>query len=139
MPQLDHCHDQVVRALQKVGWDVGENPYILPVEGRRRPLQIDIYAHRTMNSHPEMIIIVEVKCFGDERSELNDLYTAIGQYIVYRNLLRQRNITDDLYLAIPLHAYEGVFRQVATPIMDEIQLKMIVVNLDKEEIEQWLG
>jgi hypothetical protein len=71
MPQLDQCYDQVVRALQKAGWEVGEYPYILPIPGRR-PLQIDIYARRTANSHPQVIIIVEVKCFGDERSELND-------------------------------------------------------------------
>jgi hypothetical protein len=35
-------------------------------------------------------------------------------------------------------AYEGIFRQVAMPILGEIQLKMIVVDLVKEEIKQWL-
>jgi hypothetical protein len=72
MPQLDHCHDQVVRSLQKAGWEVGDNPYTLPIPGRR-PLQIDIYARQYSNSHPQTIIIVEVKFFDNKKAELNEL------------------------------------------------------------------
>lgn len=103
MPRLDQCHSQIVRALEKTGWIVGDRPYILPVAGRR-PLQIDLYARRATNGSPQTIIVVEVKCFADERAELNELYTAIGQYTLYRSLLRQRGITDFLFLAVPVHA-----------------------------------
>jgi hypothetical protein len=43
-------------------------------------------------------------------------------------LLEQEGVTDDLYLAIPIEAYEGVFQQFATPVTSKIQIKMIVVD-----------
>lgn len=137
MPALDQCHEQIVRALEKAGWHVGEGPYTLPVPGRR-PLYIDIYAQRHEGARQQTIIIVEAKCFADITAELNDLYTALGQYLIYRSLLQQRGITDDLYLAVPTHAFEGVIQQVATSVITEIRVKMIVVDLEGEVIEQWL-
>ena len=136
MPKLDQCHDQIVHALEKAGWTVSSNPYILRVENRR--LYIDMFAQMTHPEQPKRIIIIEAKCFSDFRDELNELYTAIGQYLTYLGLLEEAGINDSLYLAIPTHAYRGVFQQFATPIMSKILIKMIVVDLEAEEIEQWL-
>lgn len=137
MPRLDACHPQIVRALEKDEWMVAENPYVLPVAGRRR-LFIDIYAERYQDSQPTTIIVVEAKCFADMKGELDELYTTVGQYIIYRSLLRQKAITAPLYLAIPTHAYQGIFQQLAMPIVDEIRIKMMVVDIDREVIERWL-
>lgn len=138
MPKLDDCHPQIVHALEKEGWQVATAPYVLPFPGTsRRPLQIDLYARRYDADQLTTIIIVEVKCFSNPKSDWDDLYTAIGQYIVYRNLLRRRGVSDSIYLAVPSHAYEGVIGQVALPIMDEIQIKMVVVDIDREVIERW--
>lgn len=138
MPKLDDCHLQIVHALEKQGWRVADSPYVLPLPGTgRRPLQIDLYAQRYENDLLTTIIIVEVKCFSNRKSDWDDLYTAIGQYIVYRNLLRQRGVPDTIYLAVPVHAYKGIVSQVALPILDEIQVKMIVVDIAEEVIERW--
>lgn len=137
MPKLDQCHDQVVRALEKAGWRVGENPYILPIP-LRRPLQIDLYAQQTTNAKVQTIIIVEVKCFLDPKADLNELYVAIGQYLIYRSLLRQKGILDRLYLAAPSHAYKNIIQQVAMPVIREAGIMIIVVDIDQEVIEQWL-
>lgn len=136
MPRLDSCHNQIVRALEKANWQVGIGPYVLPVPDRR-PLQIDIYAYSGDNRN-ETIIIVEAKCFADEGAELNELYTAIGQYLVYRHLLRKMGRTENLYLAVPTHAFQNIIRPLAMPLSSEIQLKMMVVNIEQEVIEQWL-
>lgn len=138
MPKLDDCHLQIVHALEKDGWIVTDSPYVLPLPGTgRRPLQIDLYAQRYGGDQLTTIIIVEVKCFSNTSAAWDDLYSAIGQYIVYRNLLRRRGVSDTLYLAVPSHAYEGIIGQVALPIMDEIQIKMVVVDIGREVIEQW--
>ncbi len=136
MPKLDQCHEQIVHALEKAGWAVSPTPYILRVADRR--LYIDMFAQMSQPEQPRRIIIIEVKCFSDPRDELNELYTAIGQYLTYLGLLEQAGVTDDLYLAIPIDAYRGVFHQFATPVTNKIQIKMIVVDLEAEEIEQWL-
>jgi hypothetical protein len=117
---------------------VADSPYVLPLPGTgRRPLQIDLYAQRYAGDQLTTIIIVEVKCFSSTSSVWDDLYSAIGQYVVYRNLLRRRGVSDTLYLAVPSHAYAGIISQVALPIMDEIQVRMIVVDIDREVIERW--
>jgi hypothetical protein len=74
---------------------------------------------------------VEVKCFSDEDAETTDLYAGLGQYLVYRSLLNEA----DLYLNVPVTAYESVFR----PAVSENRIKMIVVDLDKEVFAEWLG
>ena len=137
MPAIDKCRPQFVRALQKLGWEVDPKPYTLDVDGRRR-LMIDVFARQQQGRSWRKIIVIELKCFSDEKSELLDLYIAIGQYLIYRNLLKQRGYDYTLYLAVPRHAYEGVFQQLAMPLINEIDVKMIVFNLENEVIEQWL-
>jgi hypothetical protein len=80
MPAIDVCHPHIVRALQKDGWTVEPQP--LPARvGRRRAL-IDISASRTNNGTSQQILLAEVNCFQNRASWTNELYTAIGQYIV---------------------------------------------------------
>ncbi|MBI5667233.1 MAG: hypothetical protein HZC41_04425 [Chloroflexi bacterium] len=138
MPALDQCHQQIVHALQKDGWQVQEAPYILPVTRTRR-LFIDIQAKREQQNGRQNIIVVEAKCFLNMETELNDLYTAIGQYLIYRSLLRQKGLMEELYLAVPFHAFSGVFQQLAMEVVNEIRVKMIVVDLDGEVIAEWLA
>jgi hypothetical protein len=131
MPALDKCHDQVVRALEKEGWIIAPKPHLLVVP-ERHPLLADLKARRGTDE----IIIVEVKCFEDD--ELSELYTAIGQYLVYRSLIKQKNPRRKLYLAVPSPAYHGIFRQLGMSIVVETGIKMVVVDLDREVIEKWL-
>lgn len=137
MPAIDQCHDQIVHALEKAGWEILKSPYVLYIAERRR-IYVDLYAQHGQKNGNQTIIIVEVKCFVDERSELNDLYNAIGQYIVYRNWLKMVNSSDKLYLAVPKQAYETVIKPLAMEIITENHIKMIVVNIETEEVEQWL-
>jgi hypothetical protein len=132
MPQLDVCHDQVVHALEKDGWVVSPVPHAIRAPGRRYPLLADFRARRGQDE----IIIVEIKCFVDEA--LEDLYSAIGQYLVYRYLLRQSVANPRLYLAVPTHAYYGIFRDIGVGIINEAQIRLIVVNMVDEVIEQWI-
>lgn len=133
MPAIDDCQSQIIRALEKVGWMVSPKPYILRLNRKHR-LHIDIEAQ----NDDEHIIVIEVKCFHDSKSETVDLYQAIGQYIIYRNLLKQQNIELDLFLAVPSHAYDGVFERMGKSAIIENDVKMIIVDIENEEILEWL-
>lgn len=134
---LDQCHEQVVRALQKAGWDVDPGMYFLRVEGVT--VFADIRA-RQINGKPHQIVVVEVKCFPDNRSDMDELYRAIGQYVIYRNVLKATNKPGVPYLAIPLEAYSRLFtKKVVSMTIDELQIKLILVDIEREEIVRWVG
>jgi len=137
MPALDQCHNQIVRALQKDGWSVSNKPYVLYIASQRR-VYIDIFAYRQIDNNSQRLIIVEAKCFMDDRSELNDLYTAIGQYTLYRHWLKSVAVTDDLYLAIPNRAYNNIIQPLAHAVIRENRVKMIIIDLENEVVEQWM-
>ncbi len=135
MPAFDSCHPQVVRALEKDGWTISSDQFLIRIDRSHR-IYIDIEAQRVDSSS---IMVVEVKCFQDIESETSDLYSAIGQYLIYRNLLERNNLDISLYLAIPLEAYLGVFNRMAFPMIVQNHVKMIVVDLEREVIDQWLN
>jgi hypothetical protein len=135
MPAYDQCHPQVVRALEREGWEVRESPFLIRVG--RRTLFVDIELVRKTQGEDERIIVVEVKCFAPGSAETTELYTSLGQYLVYRALLAQYHLTGDLFLAVPVHAYGGVYNDLAKSLLDELQVQMVVIDLDSEVVIQW--
>jgi XisH protein len=136
MPAIDQCHNQIVHALEKAKWIVSPHAYTIAIQ-KGHVLHIDIEAHRasSLNGH---IIIVEAKCFAERNAETNEMYTAIGQYLVYRSLLKPKGLADNLYLGVPRSAYQGVFSRMGMAAVKENAIKMMVVDLEKEEIVEWL-
>jgi hypothetical protein len=135
MPAYDQCHPQVVRALEREGWEVRESPYRLFL--RNRTLYIDLALSRITQDNAEIIAVVEVKCFPESSAETTELYTSIGQYLVYWAWLVQKHVDADLYLAVPIHAYERVYNNLASAVLDELQIKMIVIDLEGEVVVEW--
>ncbi len=135
MPAIDSCQPQVIRALEKDGWRI-------ETEGRRfrkekRAIMIDIRANYGSNGQSRQILLAEVKCFANPNEYTRDLYTAIGQYIVYRAMLDDlKNITP-LYLAIPVRAYHDLFDSIIQRAINDVKIKIIVVDIEREEIVEW--
>jgi hypothetical protein len=136
VPAIDQCHQQVVRALEKAGWDVFPNPYTLAV-GRGVLLFVDIRAQRLSEERKE-VLLIEVKCFPEDSSDTRQLYTAFGQYLVYRSIVRQKTLEAEVYLAVTSDAFDGVISQLGLPAIHENRVKMIVVDIRNEVIRQWL-
>lgn len=137
MPALDSCEPQVVNALRKDGWIVSNQPFFIGTG--KEALFADIRAFKNDNGVPKEIIVVEVKCFANRRMYLDDLYGAIGQYLIYRNAMRSKQVFEPLYLALPTTTYTTLFRrEVVVATIREIQMKMLVVDLVKEEISVWV-
>ncbi len=131
MPAMDSCHEQVVHALEKDGWWVGTIPYVLPI-AYRSSLFIDIHATNNQGA----TIVVEVKCFPDTRSTITEMYHTLGQYLVYRYFLEMKNVQERLFLTVPLNRFEDTFEPIL-PLIQQLQIQYLVVDLDNEVIARW--
>lgn len=87
MPALDHCHEQVLRALQNDGWRIEYTPVriYLPY----RTIYIDVGISQGTNGTRQQILVVEVKCFPDAYDTTRELYAAFGQYLIYRAMIKE--------------------------------------------------
>jgi hypothetical protein len=133
---LDSCHYQVVNALTKAGWSVEPNIYVMELDRVR--IYPDIRA-RQVNGQVEELLIVEVKCFSDEDNYSDELYRAIGQYPVYRTMIELKGVQAKIYVAIPSFIYDRLFRrQVVAETIRIANIKLIVVDIDREENIQWI-
>lgn len=86
----------------------------------------------------EQKIAVEVKSFLGA-SEINALENAIGQYIVYRDVIAEIEPERVLYLAITEVAFDGIFSElIGQLLIKNNHLNLIVFNSLEEVITQWL-
>ncbi|MDY6939567.1 MAG: element excision factor XisH family protein [Cyanobacteriota bacterium] len=107
MPAKDIYHNAVRFALIKDGWEILTDNYNLEFGGDR--LYVDIAAKKSITAQKQdRKILVEVKSFLG-RSFVNDLEKAVGQYIIYRDILAETNSEFKLYLAISKGVYKSNF------------------------------
>lgn len=138
MPRLDIIHDAVKNALIRDGWTITDDPYV--IQYRRTTLYADLGAERPIAAERGgRRLVVEVKSFVGA-SKIQDLKEALGQYDIYRYLLEEIAPDRKLYIAISTATHKTLFTQdLAQLILQKHQLPIIVVNLDTEEIEQWIN
>lgn len=134
MPTLDTCHTEIVNALKKVGWKTSAKPAYIDIE-QFKPIFIDIWAWREVDSEIQRIY-VEVKCFPNQTAD--EMYTALGQYSLYRAILDQAQIFDSLYLAIPRTIHSTMFDELILGICTRLGIKLLVVDIEYEEIASWI-
>lgn len=83
-------------------------------------------------------IIVEVKSFISP-SEIHDLQQAVGQYIMYQDILIEQRSSSKLYLAVPEVAYNGIFStEIGQLILNHQNICLIVFDEVNEVITQWI-
>jgi XisH protein len=138
MPKLDIIHNSVKNALIKDGWLITDDPYI--IQYRRTTLYADLGAERPIAAERNgQKLVVEVKSFIGA-SKIQDLKEALGQYDIYRYLLEETAPERKLYIAISKVVYNAFFTQDVTQlILNRHQLPIIVVDLETEEIVQWIN
>jgi XisH protein len=137
VPAKDLYHNAVRFALVKDGWDILTDDYTLEYGGDR--VYVDIAAEKSIVAERKgRRILVEVKSFLG-RSFVNDLEQAVGQYVVYRDILMETGSDFELYLAVTQATYQGKFqRQLAKMIVNRNQVKVLVVDALEEEVTQWI-
>ncbi|MBU7584275.1 MAG: XisH family protein [Nostoc sp. TH1S01] len=137
MPAKDIYHNAVRFALVKDGWNILTEDYTLEYGGDR--LYVDIAAEKSIAAEKQgQKILVEVKSFLG-RSFIHDLEQAVGQYVVYRDILLETELDFELYLAITQGTYKSYFqRQLTQMIINRNQVKLLIVDAESEVIVQWI-
>ncbi|NEP47237.1 MAG: hypothetical protein F6K25_31620 [Okeania sp. SIO2G4] len=132
MSRKDTYHELVKSALIDEGWTITHDPYFLESDPK---LLIDLGAKRTIAAEKDCDkIAVEVKSFITQ-SQVTELEKAVGQYGIYQELLKIQEPDRELYLAIPIDAFENIFsRQVGKVAIEKFSLKLIVFYFTKEDL-----
>lgn len=99
----DIFHANVRKALEKDGWVITSDP--LRIDLDETYIEIDLAAEMALAAEKNgEKIAVEIKSFLG-KSIISDFHLAIGQYLDYIEALDESEPERELYLAIPLEAY----------------------------------
>ena len=137
MPAKDIYHDAVKNALIKDGWTITDDPLILSIG--KKDLFIDLGAEKLIAAEKSnQKIAVEIKSFIG-KSRVDDLEKALGQYILYREILREKKQKRILYLALKVSAYEDIFEQpIGKILLKQGLFNLLVFEEQEEAILQWI-
>lgn len=137
MPTRDLYHNVVRRALVKDGWTITHDP--LRLRWGTKDLYIDLGAEQLLaaekSSHR---IAVEIKSFVGP-SVVADLEQALGQYILYQDILARIEPERGLYLAIRHAVFREVFAEpVGQVLLDNQRVRLVVFDPHTEVISTWV-
>jgi hypothetical protein len=138
MPAKDLYHDTVKTALIKDGWTITDDPLSLQVG--ERDLFVDLGAEKLLIAdRGSQKIAVEVKSFISP-SPVRDLENALGQYILYEDIIAQEYPERILYLAIREEVYLTFFSEPIVQIsLKSRRIKLLIFDEIQEIITQWIG
>lgn len=83
-------------------------------------------------------MLIEVKCLAESDAPTTALYNAFGQYMLYRAVLAELGNLTPLYLAVPFDTFTSQSDASVMRLIHDNQVKMIIIELDKEEIVRWI-
>lgn len=136
MAAKDKFHEAVRHALEKDGWLITDDPYILKIGGRKQ--EIDLGAEKIISAQRDgEKIAVEVKSFLSD-SPLSDFYEALGQFLAYKTGLELQEPDRCLYLAISQRTYQ-VFEkyELMRLLIIKHEVRLIIFDPFVEKIELW--
>ncbi len=134
MLAVDTCEPAIIRALQKEGWQVVKKPFAINYGNTF------VYADLKLSREEQEIIVVEIKCFSSDSSEVSEFHLAVGQYISYRTAMQVSQQEVPIFLAIPMRAYDTFIsiNPVTLTIIQQNMVHLIVVDLVEEVVQQWI-
>lgn len=136
MPAKDIYHDTVRTALDKDGWTITHDPLI--IRWGKRDLYIDLGAEKIIAAEKDnQKIAIEIKSFVG-KSSIDDLEKALGQYILYYDLLTKLKSERTLYLAIHQQAFADIEDPIGQVLLDNKRFKLLVFDKIEEVILRWI-
>ncbi len=137
MPAKDIYHNNVITALEKDGWTITNDP--LPLKIGKRTLSVDMGTEKLFAAEKQgRKIAVKVKSFVSA-SPVHDLEQAVGQYILYEDILEQSEPERIIYLAIRTEVYAQIFSEpIGQILLENKRFKLIVFDSLKETIVRWI-
>lgn len=135
----DLVHQSAKNALIKDNWLITHDPYTISFGGVN--MAVDLGAEKLIAATKNnQTIAVEIKSFLEKSSAISEFHTALGQFINYRAVLKLKDPTRVLFLAIPSFTYNTFFSLEFTQLMlTENKLKLIVFDPKQEVIIQWIN
>jgi hypothetical protein len=136
MPARDIFHEAVRNALVNDGWTISKDP--LHLKWGRRDLYVDLAAEKFLAAEKGgQKIAVEVKGFTSP-STLEALEQALGQFLIYRSVLRRLDVERMLHLAVSEDVYADVFaRDVGQLVIEDYGIPLLVFDAQTEVIIKW--
>jgi hypothetical protein len=136
MPAKDLFHDTVRNALEKDGWNVKDDP--LHLKWGKRDFYVALAASRFyLADRGEQHIAVEIKGFTGV-SPMFSLEQTLGQFLIYRSILKRKDPLRKLYLAVDQKTFRNVFQKDVGPmVIEDYDIALIVFNSIKEVIVEW--
>lgn len=137
MPAKDIYHDVVKAALVKDGWLITHDPLRLRLGSK--DLYVDLGAEKLLVAEKgKRKIAVEIKSFVSS-SIIADLEKALGQYILYSDILARLESERTLYLAIRKPIFIEIFEEpIGKILLENNRVRLLVFDTKKEEIIQWI-
>lgn len=136
MPARDLFHDAVREGLEKEGWTITADPYVIRIEGVT--YDIDLGANKVLaaNKGTEKIA-VEIKTFIGP-SFVNKFHEAMGQFVNYLVGLEEQEPERELFLAVPASTYHKFFQQkIIQKTIERYEVRLIIYDPSKNSIVEW--
>ncbi len=136
MSRRDTSHETVRRSLERDGWTITHDPYLIRLGDL--PMGIDLGAEKLIAADRDnRRIAVEVKSFVGT-SDLSTFHTALGQYLNYQFALDEEEPERSLYRAVPTETWESFFaRPAIRQVCARFGIKILVFSVDAE-IVSWI-
>lgn len=133
----DAIHNAVKNAIVKDGWTITDDP--LRIEYGDVTTYVDLAAERVVAAERNgEKIAIEIKSFLGI-SLISEFEKALGQYQIYRLLLKQVEPERKIYLAVSDIIYKRLFSKSAVElVVEDAKMLLIIVDLEAEVITEWI-
>jgi len=137
MSKRDSIHDAVRESLENDGWIITDDP--LKVRTGGTFFRMDLGAEKVIIAERGTTkIAVEIKSLT-KVSLIYDFYEAFGQYMFYRDAFSDEAIDRTIYMAVSELGWKRIQRiPFILKRIKQYQIKMIVVDLYKNQLIEWI-
>lgn len=134
----DIYHQAVRTALEKDGWKITNDPYLIPRKNRKA-YEVDLGVEKFLAAERGTErIAIEIKSFL-RSSMAYDFHAAFGQYGIYRFFMTEKDPERKLFLAITEEVFLSFFSdEEVKAICQHFQVSLIVFDSTLNKIVQWL-
>lgn len=138
MPARDIYHEAAKNAMLKDGWTITHDPFRIRL-ARGKNLFVDLGAERLIAAERGIEkIAIEIKSFRSA-SDMQDLEEAVGQFVLYNQLLNRYAPERKLYLAVTDEIGTSVFEEEAGQVLIEDGIiRIVTFDPLQQEIVRWI-
>ena len=137
MPERDSVHESIRQALINDGWNITHDPLVIHIGPKWVFVDLGVSSVISAN-RDEQKIAVEIKSFVG-KSDMHNLEQAVGQFVIYEQILKQKEPERIVYLAVTTEVYTNVFKnELGQLLINNKIVRLLVFKLNDEVITQWI-